>query len=264
MDISTAVGLGGMILLIVAAIMTKGPIGSFWDTSSFLIVLGGTVTAVMVSYPIDKLKATITLVKKAFGEKSFNLEKTIEQLSHLSYIAKRDGLLALEKTVEDLDEEFMKKGILMVVDGMEPKSIEKILELDVENMIYRHAEGEGVLKTFGKYAPAFGMIGTLVGLILMLQDLNDVATLGPNMGVALITTFYGAFLSNGIFLPLAGKLKFKSDCETQYKIMVVEGILSVQAGETPMMIEEKLRTFLPQGQRNKNKDDANEVQEQTQ
>lgn len=264
MDISTAVGLGGMILIIVAAIVTKGPISSFWDTASFLIVLGGTVTAVMVSYPMDKLKVAFVVIKKAFGSSSFNIEKTIEQLSQLSYIAKRDGLLALEKIVEDLDEEFMKKGILMVVDGFEPKTIEKVLELDVENMVYRHSEGEGVLKTFGKYAPAFGMIGTLVGLILMLKDLNDVATLGPNMGVALITTFYGAFLANGIFLPLAGKLKYKSDCEMMYKMMVIEGILSVQAGESPLMIEEKLKTFLPQSQRNKNKDDVNEVQEQAQ
>jgi chemotaxis protein MotA len=264
MDISTVVGMGGMFLIIIAAIMTKGPIGSFWDVSSFLIVLGGTVTAVMISYPMDKLKDAQTVIRKAFGEKSFNIEKTIEQLSQLSYIAKRDGLLALEKMVDDLDEEFMKRGILMIVDGLEPKMIEKVLELEVENMAYRHSEGEGVLKTFGRYAPAFGMIGTLVGLILMLKDLNDVATLGPNMGVALITTFYGAFMANGIFLPLAGKLKYKSDCEVRYKMMVIEGILSVQAGEAPLMIEEKLKTFLPQGQRNKNKDDLNEVQEQIQ
>lgn len=153
MDISTAVGLGGMFLIIIAAIMTKGPLGSFWDVSSLLIVIGGTVTAVMVSYPMDKLKGAATVIRKAFGEKSFNIEKTIEQLSQLSYIAKRDGLLALEKMVEDLDEEFMKRGILMVVDGMEPKTIEKVLELEVENMIYRHNEGEGVLKTFGRFSP---------------------------------------------------------------------------------------------------------------
>jgi chemotaxis protein MotA len=127
---------------------------------------------------------------------------------------------------------------------MDPDTIKDILNMDLENMMRRHEEGEGILKTLGKYAPAFGMIGTLIGLITMLQQLDNPETLGPAMAVALITTFYGSVLANLIFLPLAGKLKFKSDQEIKYKMMIIEGIISVQAGDAPMMIKEKLQTFM--------------------
>lgn len=258
MDISSLTGLLGVFIIVIVAIITKGSAGAFLDIASILIVLGGTIAAVLTSYPMDKLKNSINVIKKAFKDDSYNVKKTISQLSQLSYIAKRDGLLAMEKMIDDIDDEFMKKGILLIVDGSEPKMIERILNLDLENMVDRHREGEGVLKTFGQYSPAFGMIGTLIGLILMLKNLDDVASLGPSMGVALITTFYGTLLANGVFLPLAGKLRYKSDQEVRYRNMVIEGILSVQAGETPLMIEEKLKTFMEQGKREEDLEEPEE------
>jgi chemotaxis protein MotA len=258
MDISSLTGLLGVFIIVIVAIITKGSAGAFLDIASILIVLGGTIAAVLTSYPIEKLKNSIKVMKKAFKDDSYNVKKTISQLSQLSYIAKRDGLLAMEKMIDDIDDEFMKKGILLIVDGSEPKMIERILNLDLENMVDRHREGEGVLKTFGQYSPAFGMIGTLIGLILMLKNLDDVASLGPSMGVALITTFYGTLLANGVFLPLAGKLRFKSDQEVRYRNMVIEGILSVQAGETPLMIEEKLKTFMEQSRREEDLEEPEE------
>jgi chemotaxis protein MotA len=249
MDISSIAGLLGVFIVVIAAIATRGPISEFFDIASVLIVLGGTTAAVLASYPAGRIKATAKVLNRAFKEDTYDSRKTISQISQLSYVAKRDGLLAMEKIVDDIDDEFMKKGILLIVDGLDPKMIERILLLEIDNMIDRHREGEGVLRTFGKFSPAFGMIGTLIGLILMLQNLDDVSTLGPSMGVALVTTFYGALLSNGVFMPLAGKLRFKSEQEEKYRNMVVEGILSVQAGETPLMIEEKLKTFIEQGKR---------------
>lgn len=271
MDVSSLTGILGVFIIIIVAIVTKGSAGAFVDIASILIVLGGTTAAVLTSYPMGKLKGTVNIMRKAFRDDSYEVKKTINQLSQLSYIAKRDGLLAMEKMVDEIEDDFMKRGILLVVDGSEPKMIERIMNLELENMVDRHREGEGVLKAFGKYAPAFGMIGTLIGLILMLKNLEDVASLGPSMGVALITTFYGALLANGVFLPLAGKLRFKSDQEVRYRTMVIEGILSVQAGETPLMIEEKLKTFIEQGKRNEEleepeeemeEDDINGVQQQ--
>jgi len=262
MDVSSLTGVIGVFIIVAVAILTKGSAGAFLDIASILIVLGGTVAAVLTSYPIDRLKNSMKVIRKAFRDDSYQTNKTISQLSQLSYIAKRDGLLAMEKMVDEIEDEFMKKGILLIVDGSEPKMIERILSLELENMVDRHREGEGVLKAFGKFAPAFGMIGTLIGLILMLKNLDDVATLGPSMGVALVTTFYGALLANGVFLPLAGKLRFKSDQEVRYRTMVIEGILSVQAGETPLMIEEKLKTFIEQGKRDEELEEPEEETEE--
>ncbi len=262
MDVSSLTGLLGVFIIVIVAIITKGSAGAFLDIASILIVLGGTTAAVLTSYPIDKLKNTVNIMRKAFKDDSYEVKKTISQLSQLSYIAKRDGLLAMEKMVDEIEDEFMKKGILLIVDGSEPKMIERILSLELENMVDRHREGEGVLKSFGKFSPAFGMIGTLIGLILMLKNLDDVASLGPSMGVALITTFYGTLLANGVFIPLAGKLRFKSDQEVKYRTMVIEGILSVQAGETPLMIEEKLKTFIEQGKRDEELEEPEEESEE--
>jgi len=262
MDVSSLTGLLGVFIIVIVAIITKGSAGAFLDSASILIVLGGTTAAVLTSYPIDKLKNTVNIMRKAFKDDSYEVKKTISQLSQLSYIAKRDGLLAMEKMVDEIEDEFMKKGILLIVDGSEPKMIERILSLELENMVDRHREGEGVLKSFGKFSPAFGMIGTLIGLILMLKNLDDVASLGPSMGVALITTFYGTLLANGVFIPLAGKLRFKSDQEVKYRTMVIEGILSVQAGETPLMIEEKLKTFIEQGKRDEELEEPEEESEE--
>ncbi|MFP4457603.1 MAG: motility protein A [Clostridia bacterium] len=243
-DKSTLIGIISGILLLIIGIMIQGSIGSFFDASSVFIVIGGTFAACFASYPINTLKNSTKVIKNAFIEKQYDTNVAIEQIGELSITAKKNGLLALEKVARDLNNPFLEKSALLVVDGMDPDVIKEILDMDLENMARRHEEGEGILKTLGKYAPAFGMIGTLIGLITMLQQLENPETLGPAMAVALITTFYGAVLANMIFLPLAGKLKFKSDQEVKYKMMIIEGIISVQAGDAPMMIKEKLQTFM--------------------
>jgi len=243
-DKSTIIGLVAGFILLMIGILIQGSLGTFFDATSIFIVIGGTFAACFASYPITTLKNSRNVIKNAFIEKKYDTDTAIEQIGKLSVTAKKNGLLALEKVVRELDNPFLEKSALLVVDGMDPDTIKEILNMDLENMMRRHEEGEGVLKTLGKYAPAFGMIGTLIGLITMLQQLDNPETLGPAMAVALITTFYGAVLANVVFLPLAGKLKFKSDQEIKYKMMIIEGIISVQAGDAPMMIKEKLQTFM--------------------
>lgn len=243
-DKSTLIGILSGVLLLIVGIMIQGTLGAFFDAAAIFIVIGGTMAACFASYPISTLKNSIKVIKVAFIERQYDTDLAIEQIGELSVTAKRNGLLALEKVARDLNNPFIEKSALLVVDGMDPDAIKEILNMDLENMSRRHEEGESILKTLGKYAPAFGMIGTLIGLITMLQQLENPETLGPAMAVALITTFYGAVLANMIFLPLAGKLKFKSDQEVKYKMMIIEGIISVQAGDAPMMIKEKLQTFV--------------------
>jgi chemotaxis protein MotA len=243
-DKSTIIGLVAGTILLVIGILIQGSIGTFFNAASIFIVIGGTFAACFASYPLNTLKNSTKVIKNAFIEKQYDTDTAIEQIGELSVTAKRNGLLALEKVAKDLNNPFLEKSALLVVDGMDPDTIKDILNMDLENMMRRHEEGEGILKTLGKYAPAFGMIGTLIGLITMLQQLDNPETLGPAMAVALITTFYGSVLANLIFLPLAGKLKFKSDQEIKYKMMIIEGIISVQAGDAPMMIKEKLQTFM--------------------
>ncbi len=244
LDISTVVGVIAGIILITVGILIQGALGSFVDASAIFIVFGGTFAASFASYPLNTIKNASRVIKNAFLERHYDTDLAIEQISELSITAKRNGLLALEKVAKELNNPFLEKSALLVVDGMDPDSIKKILNMELENMVRRHEEGEGILKTLGKYAPAFGMIGTLIGLITMLQQLESPETLGPAMAVALITTFYGTVLANIVFLPLAGKLKYKSDQEVLYKMMIIEGIISVQAGDAPIMIEEKLNTFV--------------------
>ncbi len=259
MDITSVVGLVLSFILFILAILAQGRLISFWNPASIFIVIGGTICSTMVSYPLDKLRYSWRVIKKAFIIETFEIDKTIEVLSNLSLIAKKNGLLALEKHTKDIDNVFLKKSILLVVDGTDPKMIEKMLNLDLENMVKRHIESEGILRTMGKFAPAMGMIGTLIGLIIMLKNLNEPSTLGPAMSVALVTTFYGSFLANVLFLPLAGKLRYKSDKEVVFKMMIIEGILAVQAGESPLMIKEKLKTFVESGARDMVKVNQNEI-----
>jgi chemotaxis protein MotA len=243
-DVSTIIGVVAGIILIMIGILIQGALGSFWDASAVFIVVGGTAAACFASYPLSTLKNSRRVLKNAFMEREYDTDLAIDQIGQLSVTAKKNGLLSLERVAKELNNPFLEKSALLVVDGMDPETIKNILNMELENMVRRHEEGEGILKTLGKYAPAFGMIGTLIGLITMLQKLDNPETLGPAMAVALITTFYGSVLANTIFLPLAGKLKFKSDQEVKYKLMIIEGILSVQAGDAPMMIEEKLKTFM--------------------
>ena len=207
--------------------------------------MGGHFASTLVSFPFNKLMKIGAVFKKGFlNQNELATEEIIEKIIDLSYVSKKQGLLALESAVEEIDNKFLKKGILLIVDGTDPELVREILEMEITNLEERHKVGQDIILCMGKFAPAFGMIGTLIGLIKMLGNLDDAATLGPSMAVALVTTFYGALLANVVFSPLAAKLKGKTSKEAQEMEILVEGMISIQAGESPYIIEEKLKTYI--------------------
>ena len=216
----------------------------FLDFSSALITFGGTLGAVLASYSLKDFMAGIKSIGLVFKTPNFDTVGTIKQIIDLSNVARKEGLLALEETANNLEDPFMKKGIMLIVDGTDPELVRGILEAELVNVDARHQKNIGFWKQVGAMGPAWGMIGTLIGLVLMLQDMSDPDSIGPNMAMALITTFYGSFVANWLSAPVAGKLSANNDEEIQLKEIMIEGLLSIQAGENPRVIEEKLKSFL--------------------
>lgn len=244
MDIITLIGLMTGVVLLTGAIILGGQPIIFISLDSILIVLGGTLAATMINYSWAKLSKLPSLVKIAFSKNEHDSNEVISLLVQFAEKARREGLLALEQEVMEVDDQFLQKGIQLVVDGTDPELVRNILETKLTFIEERHHEGQGILKQMGALAPAFGMIGTLIGLIQMLSELDDPTQLGSGMAVALLTTFYGALIANLIFIPMAGKLETTSHDEILLKEVMIEGILSIQAGENPRIVEEKLRAFL--------------------
>ncbi|MCM1178741.1 MAG: motility protein A [Clostridium sp.] len=256
MDIASIVGLIlGFALMIFGMVFDKdtgvdfGKVMSFVDIPSFLITFGGTIGAVMASYPMKGFIAGLKSIALIFKVPNYDLVGTIKQIIELSNIARKEGLLALEESANNLEDPFMKKGIMLIVDGTDPELVRGILEAELINTDARHQKNIAFWKQVGAMGPAWGMIGTLIGLVLMLKDLSDPDSIGPNMAVALITTFYGSFIANWLSAPVAGKLALNNDSEMQLKEIMIEGLLSIQAGENPRVIEEKLKSFLDPGMR---------------
>ncbi len=217
----------------------------FWDIPSILITFGGSFTTLMTMEPslrsyIEKLSS----FRLIFKNLPSNEMETIQNIIALSNVARKEGLLALEETANGIEDEFLKKGILLIVDGTDPELVRSILETELNCIEGRHNDVIGFWDKLSAMGPAWGMIGTLIGLINMLKDLNDVSTIGPNMAVALVTTFYGSVLANWICIPVLNKLRIKNAGEIMMKEVIVEGLLSIQAGENPRVIEEKLKSFL--------------------
>lgn len=251
MDIASIVGLIlGFALMIFGMVYSKdtgvdfGKVMTFVDVPSFLITFGGTIGAVMASYPMQGFIAGIKSIALIFKVPNYDVVGTIKQIIELSNIARKEGLLALEESANNLEDPFMKKGIMLIVDGTDPELVRGILEAELINTDARHQKNIAFWKQVGAMGPAWGMIGTLIGLVLMLKDLSDPDSIGPNMAVALITTFYGSFIANWLSAPVAGKLALNNDSEMQLKEIMIEGLLSIQAGENPRVIEEKLKSFL--------------------
>lgn len=255
MDLATIIGFLFGTAFVIWGISLSGSLLNFYEFSSIVIVLGGTIASTLISYPLKKVIGTMKVVKHAFAINTFNPSFVINQLIELSNLARREGLLALEEAGEKVEDEFLKKGIMLIVDGTDPELVRNILETELVFLEERHRDGQRLFETMGSFSPAFGMIGTLIGLINMLKYLDNPSSVGPNMSVALITTFYGAVLANLVFLPIANKLKGRSSEEILVKELMVEGLLSIQAGENPRIIEEKLKTFLsPEMRRNYKKE----------
>lgn len=244
MDIATIVGSLLGIVLIVISILLEGELSTFWSASSVMIVVGGVLASTLINYPLSSVIGVLKVIKIAFTEKTERPLELIENLVLMAQKARREGLLALDSEIEEIDDDFLKKGIQLVIDGTDPELVRNIMETEIEMMEDRHSIGANILESMGASAPAYGMLGTVIGLILMLKNIDDPSSLGPGMAVALITTFYGSLLANLIFTPLSGKLKLRSREEALNKEIIVEGILSIQAGENPLIVAEKMKAFL--------------------
>ncbi len=249
MDLATLLGIIIGSVLLVVSIAIEGDVSLFWSFSSVLIVFGGTFAAIMINFSMSQVLSVFPLLRVAFLQKATNNLGVIETLVEFAETSRREGLLALEEKAMALDEPFLQKGIQLVVDGTDAGLVRSILEIELAFLEERHRLGQRIFEQMGALSPAFGMIGTLIGLIAMLGDLNDPDQIGIGMAVALITTLYGAVAANLIFIPVAGKLRLKSDEEILIKQVMIEGILSIQAGENPRIVEEKLKSFLSPGER---------------
>ena len=247
LDIASLVGLvGGIGLMVFGIISNNGSIPSYLDLPSFIITFGGSLMSTLGSMKlkdfINGLKGVLLSIKEP---KAGNINDVITNIIDMSNVARKEGLLALEEAAGDIEDDFLKKGIMLVVDGTDPELVRGILETDLVSIEARHKK---VIKFWEKWAemgPAWGMIGTLIGLIQMLNNMEDASTIGPSMAVALITTLYGSVIANWLASPTAEKLTVNNSLEIMVKEITVEGLLSIQAGENPRVIEEKLKTFLP-------------------
>jgi chemotaxis protein MotA len=243
-DFATIIGIIGGFGLVIIAMSSGGGFAWFVDGPSAMIVFGGTFGAVLINYPIADLLGVIKVAKNAFRGKMQQTDVVISQLVEMSKTSRREGLISLQRTIKENRDPFMIKAISLVVDGVDPPHVSEILETELDFLAERHRLGAEIFTTMGNFAPAMGLIGTLIGLVQMLKQMNNPGTIGPAMAVALITTFYGVFLANLVFLPIAGKLKTKSSQELLLKQLIINGILSIQSGDNPRVLEQKLHSYI--------------------
>lgn len=258
MDFGTVVGLLSGLFLIGSAIFSEGDAIMYWDPASVLITLGGTFAATLINYSIPQVLMIFKLLGVAFMKKELEPDEVTSLIVGFAEKARREGLLSLEEDANELDNEFLQKGIQLVVDGTDPQLVRNILETKINFVEERHSQGQEIFKTMGTMCPAFGMLGTLIGLIRMLGVIDDPSSIGGGLATALITTLYGSFFANLIFIPIAGKLQVKSEKEILLKEVIIEGVLSIQAGENPRIVEEKLNAFLPTRKSRKGKVEEDE------
>jgi chemotaxis protein MotA len=258
MDKSTVGGLAmGVALLLLSVVIAPGAsFGSFIDYPSAAVVLGGAFAATCIAFPLRTILQIPKIIKKVFMPNQQEIAPIIGQLIEFAELARRDGILALENKTADIQDPFILLGIQMAVDGTEAELMEDILRSEMTAISNRHKTGKTTMDTVGRYAPAFGMIGTLMGLIIMLGNMDDPEAIGPGMAVALITTLYGAIVSNLFCLPFADKLAFYSKRELEVREVIVRGLLAIQEGDNPRMLEQKLKTMLPANERNSVKKEA--------
>jgi chemotaxis protein MotA len=245
MEISTIIGLVTAIGFCFFAMSQN--LGAFIEMNSIAIVVGGTIGATLVRYPLKRIAGLVPVIMKTIFVKVESPDEMIKKILSLSVEAKKNGILGLEKV--KIDNPFLKKGVQLAIDGVEPELIEAVMNIDISSTTQRHESGRSMMLSAGDAAPAFGMIGTLIGLVLMLGNMDDPKAIGPSMAVALLTTLYGAFIANVIFLPMADKLGYFHDQEMIIKKLIVNGILSIANGDHPAVVQEKLGSFLNPQQR---------------
>ncbi len=245
MDIATIIGLLAGTALILSAILMSSDMQTFINYPSVLIVVGGSITSTLCSFPIKSVFGVAKVFKNCVLTKARDPGVIIAEMVKYAEVARRDGILALDNMTEEISDPFMVSGIQMAVDGTDPELIEAILMSDLDAIEARHSEGKALFETIGRFAPAFGMIGTLIGLVILLKNMEDPSTIGPAMAISLLTTLYGALVANVFALPMADKLARRSREEMLLKMIIVKGVMSIQSGDNPRIVEQKLKTFMP-------------------
>ena len=244
MEKSTPIGIIGGLGLIYGAIFMGVGWQTFFDVAAIILVLGGTIASLLVSFSLKEMKQVVPSLKGFFSFSAPDLSSYVRDFAELSRTARRDGLLALDRSIAELEDDFMSFGLQMAVDGIEEEVIEKLMERKIKEDLKPRTFIAKFFITAGTYCPAFGMIGTLIGLIQMLQNLTDPSQIGAGMSVALITTFYGALFSNLIFLPMADKMQAQVGEMRRAGEMIQTGVLSIVQGEGPSMVEKRLSLYL--------------------
>ena len=243
-DIATIIGIVVSFGLMIWAILMGGPLSLFIDMPSIAIVFGGTAGVALISFPLADVLGTIAIFKKTVLIREADTNALIAQMMEFATKARKGGILSLQDSIDQVEDQFLVKALQMAVDGQEPADLKTMLQTEIDNIAARHSNGAQILDTMGAIAPAMGMVGTLIGLVQMLQNMSDPAAIGPAMAVALLTTFYGAVLANVLFLPMAGKLKTRSKTEILQKTVITEGMESIISGENPRIMEQKLHAYI--------------------
>lgn len=258
MDIASIIGLAAGLSLLTFGTIYAGTGSSIIDIASVFITFGGGISATIMSAPWTATTTIWKATRKVFIQDKFDIPGLITTLVSFSEKARREGLLALEDDVNELPDEFLKKGIQLVVDGTDPELVRTIMDTEMINIDARHKIAINWWDAFGGLAPGFGMLGTLIGLIAMLQNLGsgDASAIGVGMSAALITTLYGSFAANMLCIPIVKKLSLKNEQELTMRQIMIEGTLSIQSGDNPRIVKEKLASFLPPAERNVLKDDS--------
>lgn len=247
MDLATLIGLIGAFGVVISSILLGGSAGNFVNTPSLLVVLGGTFLVTMMKFSLGSFLSATSVAVKAFIYRPTSAEELIENAVELAKTARQGGLLALEDA--EVPDEFMKSGLALLVDGHPPDVVRSMLSKDLQMTLKRHSDGQDIFKAIGDVGPAMGMIGTLIGLVQMLSNMDDPKQIGPAMAVALLTTLYGAILANMVALPIADKLAVRSREENHSKSLIIDALLGIQAGQNPRVIENVLQTYLPKSKR---------------
>ncbi len=249
MDVATLAGVFFSGVLVISAILTGGSGVWFISVPSMMIVGGGTMGATLLSYPLAQILGVFKIVMNVFFHRSQSADKIINMMIDFGKLARKEGILSFESKLKDIDDPFFAKGLELAIDGVESQSIKNVLTIEISYVEERHALGAEIFTSMGAYAPAVGMLGTIIGLVQMLMQMKDPSSIGAPMAVALLTTFYGTLLANLLFLPIAAKLKTRSREEIFLKELVVEGIMSIQSGDNHRVIEQKLKAFLPRSKK---------------
>ncbi len=249
MDIATIIGILLGFVVITSAIVTGGGWQMFIHLPSLGITIGGMLCATLIHFSLPQFLGIFSVIKNTIITKIPPQSELIQKMVNYAAISRRDGPLALEQEIQKTDNLFFAKGLQMLVDGQESDTINEIMSMEIQYLQDRHAIGKKILEFMGSAAPAFGMIGTLIGLVQMLRSLDSPESIGAGMAVALITTFYGALSANLVFIPLAGKLGLYSKAESTVMEMIVEGVCAIARGDNPTAVREKIQLFVSQGRR---------------